>query len=242
MCGARPETCRRCARLRASGGLAKLAAAAERAVDSVALYAMLDRGTVRHVYDGLPVLDAHKPPLDEAAGKIGPVGRSPVGARGPDWQRGVAAVHASSTASHAAAPVGATSEKIYSADEYYHGTLDWYSFDIDPNGALGAAGRLPDPQTTITRAMIPVPLTYAGMPHQRWSEMEDGRHNFGEIRRTPLIWPNCCSSSSGSCSRTTGLWSRSRLPMGTIAEVRGLAVTTVFSGTLLDRGRGPRGR
>lgn len=204
------------------------AAAAERAMDGVALYEYLTGGTGRHAYDGLAVLDAHKAPLDAAATRfVDWVERlfTRAGAgENPAWQPSRLEYRFAS-----AAPVGGAAEKVYSADEHHHGTLDWHSFDIDPGaGALGAAGAVPDPQSTITRAMIPVPMTYAGMPHPRWWTLEDGRTNFAEIRPDTTDLAKLLFIEFGLVFSNDWFVVPCTLPMGTIAEVRGLAVTTVF--------------
>jgi hypothetical protein len=217
------------------------AAAAGRAVDGVALYEYLTGVAGRHVYDGLGVLGAHKSALDAAAAKfvawVNRLFTSAGTGENPAWQPSRLEYRFA-----CAAPVGMTAEKVYSADEYYHGTLDWHSFDIDSRaGSLGAAGTIPDPQSTITRVMIPVPLTYAGMPHPRWWTMEDARTNFGEIRPDTTDLAKLLFIEFGLVFSNDWFVVPFTLPTGTVAEVRGLAVTTVFGERfwIEAAGRGP---
>jgi hypothetical protein len=64
--------------------------------------------------------------------------------------------------------------------EYPGGHLDWYSFDIATQGGLKALpGDLPAGfQDTVALSLIPEPVSFAGMPSERWWEFEDGRVNL----------------------------------------------------------------
>jgi hypothetical protein len=203
-----------------------VAAAAGRAMDGVSLYEHLVGGAGHHAYDGIAVLDAHKPDLDVAAEKfVAWVDRlfvTPGRGENPAWQASRLEYRFS-----CAAPTG-TTEKVYSADEYSHGTVDWYSVDVHPNAALGAAGAVPDPQATITRAMMPAPLRFAGMPHPRWWTFEDGRTNFGEIRPDTSDLAKLLFIEFGLVFANDWFVVPFTMPTGTVADVRGLVLTNVF--------------
>ena len=84
----------------------------------------------------------------------------------------------------ASAPEPDGTEKVYVADEYYQGRLDWYSLDVD--AGRRARRRSPAPtrpacRRDAPRTMIPVPVSFAGMPNTRWWAFEDGQTNFGDI-------------------------------------------------------------
>ena len=93
------------------------------------------------------------------------------------------------------APEGA-GEKVFAADEYYQGHLDWYNFAVDSGTSalpLGeGAAAPPDPQADHTLTLIPTQVTFDGMPNTRWWAFEDGRTNFGDIKPDRPIWPSCC--------------------------------------------------
>src|SRR5262249_38430613 len=75
-------------------------------------------------------------------------------------------------------------EKVYTADSYYQGRLDWFSVDVDATrstlgGAPGSdATGLP---ADSVRTMIPTPVSFSGMPNTRWWSFEDRKTNFGDI-------------------------------------------------------------
>jgi hypothetical protein len=204
------------------------AAAAGRAVDGIALYEYLTGRTGRHAYDGLAVLDIHKPALDDAAAAfVAWVDRTitrPAAGENPAWQPGRLEYRFACSA-----PVEG-GEKVYVADEYQTGTLDWHSVDVDPaadpldEDASGA----PDARTTITRTMVPVPLTYAGMPHARWWEIEDGRTNFGDVKPGTTDLAQLLFIEFGLVYSNDWFVVPMTLPAGSVAAVRGLEVTTVF--------------
>jgi hypothetical protein len=74
-------------------------------------------------------------------------------------------------------------EKVLTAQEYYSGHTDWHDFNVDNGASLGAgsdaAGQV------ITRTMIPAPVSYPGMPAQRFWEFEDAQVDFGSINAGP---------------------------------------------------------
>jgi hypothetical protein len=74
-------------------------------------------------------------------------------------------------------------EKVFVAEEYYQGHLDWHSFDIDAKRkVLGEAVAAPEAPKPITLTMLPTQVTFNGMPNTRWWRFEDGRTNFGDVK------------------------------------------------------------
>ncbi len=202
------------------------AAAAQRAMDGVTLYEYLTGGANRHAYDGIAVLDAHKSALDAAAKKfvewVERLFAQPLTPHNPAWQPSRLEYR------FACAAPSAETENIYAADEYYSGTLDWHSFDLDRNASALGTAMVVDPRAPITRTMIPVPLTYAGMPHPRWWTIEDGRTNFGEIRPDTTDLAKLLFIEFGLVYSNDWFIVPFTLAGGSIASVRGLAVTNVF--------------
>src|ERR1019366_9835623 len=71
----------------------------------------------------------------------------------------------------ASAPDGSGGERVYTAQEYYQGALDWYSLDRDATASpLGAVAGSDDTGLPPAAPMstIPVPVSFAGMPNTRW--------------------------------------------------------------------------
>jgi hypothetical protein len=77
-----------------------------------------------------------------------------------------------------------TGELALAAPEYPGGTLEWYSFDLDPGLHLGLDASDPQPQNVV-RTVIPAPVRYAGMASDRWWELEDGSVNLTRIQGDP---------------------------------------------------------
>ena len=207
------------------------AAVAGRAVDGIALYEYLTGGANRHAYDGLAVLGIHRQPLDDAAEAFVSWAERmisrPATAENPAWRADRLEYRFACSA-----PV-AVGEKVYVADEYYTGTLDWHSLDLNPAiDSLGtdSTGSTPtaDLRDRITRTMIPVPLIYAGMPHPRWWEIEDGRTNFGEIKPDTTDLAKLLFIEFGLVYSNDWFIVPFTLPGGSLMSVRGIAVTTVF--------------
>jgi hypothetical protein len=124
-----------------------------------------------------------------------------------------------------------SNEKILSAEEYYHGHLDWYNLDHDKiQRTLGDDPIPPDTDTeaSYTHTFIPTQVTFDGMPNTRWWAFEEGKTNFGDVRPNrndigrllvmefALVYAND--------------WFLFPLPVeaGSLSMVKGLAVTNVF--------------
>lgn len=71
-------------------------------------------------------------------------------------------------------------ERPLSAEQYADGALDWYSFDLNLNINTGTAGD--PPGSLIARTVVPAPLTFHGMPAQRFWELEDARIDLGALQ------------------------------------------------------------
>ncbi|WP_297325000.1 hypothetical protein [Nitrosomonas sp.] len=82
----------------------------------------------------------------------------------------------------APAPEG---EIVLNAPEYSGGHLDWYSFNIQQGGSLGAKRTDLNPDEIkaekISCSAIPMPINYRGMPVSRYWEFEDARVDFGAM-------------------------------------------------------------
>ncbi|MDP1678664.1 MAG: hypothetical protein Q8L02_00815 [Candidatus Nitrotoga sp.] len=75
-------------------------------------------------------------------------------------------------------------EVVLTAPEYTGGHLDWYSFNIQQTGSLGAKDDLTLEEIKakeIPYSAIPMPINYRGMPVSRYWEFEDARVDFGAM-------------------------------------------------------------
>jgi hypothetical protein len=129
------------------------------------------------------------------------------------------------------APMPDGTEKVYVADEYYSGSLDWYSLDEDAGTAALAAvagsnvtGLLPDaPFTT-----IPIPVSFSGMANTRWWTFEDHQTNFGDIDASTTDLAKLLFMEFALVYANDWFVIPQTLPSGSLAKVQGLAVTNVF--------------
>jgi hypothetical protein len=71
-------------------------------------------------------------------------------------------------------------ERPLSAEQYADGLLDWYSFDLNLNINTGTGDD--PPGDLIARTVLPAPMTFHGMPAQRFWEMEDARIDLGALQ------------------------------------------------------------
>lgn len=146
------------------------------------------------------------------------------------------------------APV-ADGEKVLAAEEYYHGRLDWYNLSIVPASdglgapvgttAEGAPPALPvdlPPQT-----FIPAPVIFDGMPNTRWWSFEDRRTNFGDIKPDTTDLSKLMVIEFGLLYSNDWFIVPQALPVGSIAQIKGMLVTNVFGERVwIDAaGRGP---
>lgn len=76
------------------------------------------------------------------------------------------------------APAGGGGELALEAPEYQGGRLDWHDLRVSEQ-SLGAAGDA-EPER-IVRTILATPVSYPGMPANRWWEFEDARVWFGAI-------------------------------------------------------------
>ncbi len=132
-------------------------------------------------------------------------------------------------ATSAPAPDG--SEKVYVAEEYYSGHLDWYSLDedagitaLDPVPGSEVTGLNPDaPFTT-----IPVPVSFSGMPNTRWWAFEDRSTNFGDIDAATTDLAKLLFMEFALVYSNDWFVIPRTLPAGALAKIQGLAVSNVF--------------
>ncbi len=74
-------------------------------------------------------------------------------------------------------------EKVFVADQYSQGHLDWYNFDIDlQKKALDPGDSAPDKPKRTTLSTLPTQATFNGMPNTRWCA---SRRAFDQIIDIP---------------------------------------------------------
>jgi hypothetical protein len=131
----------------------------------------------------------------------------------------------------ASAPLPDGSEKIYVAEDYSSGQLDWYSLDLDTSittlrnvPGSNVTGLAPDrPFTT-----IPIPVSFSGMPSTRWWAFEDRATNFGDIDSSTTDLAKLLFMEFALVYSNDWFVIPCTLPSGALAQLKGPAVTNVF--------------
>ncbi len=204
---------------------------AGRAMDGGAFYEFLVADASHHPWDGVGAVDPgdHPALLDRARRFLAWVARWLAQPQGGDDDAWVPERLEYQFATSAPLPDG--TEKVYVADEYASGRLDWYSLDEDASvHALDAVpgsevtGLPPDaPFTT-----IPVPVSFSGMANTRWWSFEDRRTNFGDIDASTTDLAKLLFMEFALVYANDWFVVPSTLPVGALAKIQGLAVTNVF--------------
>jgi len=205
-------------------------AVAGRAMDGGALYEHLTGGPGRHAYDGIgTIAHADYGAINDAAGRFVEWFQrailQPPPAGDDAWSP--PALEYSFAAS---APLEGGGEKVYAAEEYAQGRLDWYSLDVEAGAALD-----PLPGSDVTglppqdvRTTIPIPVSFAGMANTRWWTFEDRKTNFGDIDASTTDLAKLMFMEFALVYSNDWFVVPYTLPAGAIAAVRGVAVTNVF--------------
>jgi hypothetical protein len=204
------------------------AAVAGRRMDGGALYAYLAANASNHAWDGIPtILPVHRAAIDDAAKEFMRWYQLLFAQPDPDEDAWLAERLEYQFA--CAAPDGA-GEIVLTAEEYSQGHLDWYNLDVSRSRkTLGAVNTvLPDPRKTVVQSLIPAPIVYDGMPNTRWWAFEDRRVNFGAVSPSTTDVGTLMFLEFGLVFANDWYLIPLVLPAGSLARVRGIAVTTVF--------------
>lgn len=127
-----------------------------------------------------------------------------------------------------AAPQGDT-EAVMRADEYHHGRLEWYALERDPRQTrLGDEPRPAQPPERIVHTFMPTSIVFDGMPNTRWWAFEDQRTNFGEVRPDTTDLGKLLLMEFALVYANDWFVFPYTLPIGTITDVKGIAITNVF--------------
>jgi hypothetical protein len=124
---------------------------------------------------------------------------------------------------------------ILSADQYYSGDLDWFSFDVynkptEPIDGLSGAADDNDMLNVKDQllSVIPVEAKFAGAPNSRWWQFEDGKVDLGNINAQTTDLPKLIFTEYALMYNTDWLLVPYRVPVGTFCEIKGIVVTDVF--------------
>ncbi|MFJ3339203.1 hypothetical protein [Streptomyces sp. NPDC086766] len=122
-------------------------------------------------------------------------------------------------------------EVALSAPEYDGRRLDWYSVSVDDGDSLRADAAEPTgaPPAPFERGLVPVPVSFPGMPAPRFWEIEDAAVDFGAVHAGPtdlmrLLFVEF-ATVFGNDWFTIPL---DGIPVGTLCRIESLTVTDTF--------------
>jgi hypothetical protein len=121
-------------------------------------------------------------------------------------------------------------ELVMRAEEYYQGTLDWYALERRPDQP--SLGEPPASAHTFKRdvhTFIPTSIVFEGMPNTRWWSFEDRRTNFGAVQPDTTDLGKLLLMEFGLVYANDWFVLPYLLPIGCVAEVKGLALSNVFN-------------
>lgn len=128
------------------------------------------------------------------------------------------------------------------AEQYYHGSLDWYAFDIDNKRRLQDLPEVEFPANSFTArkpvAFLPTQIEFNGMPNVRWWEFEDRRTDFGSIRANTADVPLLLLAEFGLIYGNDWTVIPYDLEVGSLTDIRGIIVSDVFGVQTLIRPAG----
>jgi hypothetical protein len=142
------------------------------------------------------------------------------------------------------APADVTEEKRITlvAEQYHHGRLDWFAFEVDRSGNLedSPTGEFPGGSFDARKpvAFVPTQIEFNGMPNVRWWEFEDRRTDFGSINASTTDLPLLLLAEFGLVYGNDWFVVPYNLPVGSLAEIKGLIVSDVFGVRTLVRAAG----
>lgn len=124
------------------------------------------------------------------------------------------------------------------ADQYFTGHLDWYSFDLDNRVTVGEGARTASAVENFV-SFIPAPIAFKGMPNPRFWMMEEQRTDFGNIDTSPTGLLHLLLAEFGLVYSNDWFMLPYPMDINTLCELKGITITDVFGQHTLIR---PAGR
>lgn len=109
------------------------------------------------------------------------------------------------------------------AEEYYHGHLDWYAFNLRPKP--GTDHTIPEEEID---SFIPTHVEFDGMPDKRWWKFEDYKTSFGDIKPSTTDLSKLLLIEFGLVFANDWFLVPFTLPIGSVSEIQGITVTNNF--------------
>lgn len=127
-----------------------------------------------------------------------------------------------------------------SAEQYYEGHLDWYSFDIDMQKNVNLPGQPEEQQPPAENVVsfLPAPIAFRGMPDPRYWAMEENQTDFGKIDTSPTGLLHLLLAEFGLIYSNDWFMLPYPLAINTLCEIKGIVITDVFGQEILIRAAG----
>lgn len=209
-------------------------AAAERAMDGIALLEYLV-DPANHVYDGIGVIDnAERNKLSALAGKLqtwfNELILQPSTEGNDAWLPSRLEYQFGVSAQDISAKEDAPRSMVMRAEEYYQGYLDWYALERRPQESqLGESHTSPTLYERKVHTFLPTSIVFEGMPNTRWWAFEDRRTNFGDVKPDTTDLGKLLLMEFGLVYANDWFVLPYTLPIGKVAEVKGIAISNVFN-------------
>lgn len=133
-------------------------------------------------------------------------------------------------------------QPILVAEQYHHGHLDWYSFDIARNRTATLEPE-PDPIARVEQveSFLPGRVRFKGQPQPRFWEMEETQTDFGKIETSPTGLLHLMLAEFGLIYSNDWFMLPHPMEINTVCEIRGILIDDTFGRHTLIRpaGRGP---
>lgn len=126
---------------------------------------------------------------------------------------------------------GINNERIYQAEEYYSGRLDWFNFSLTESNDvdMSVEGNIDNNlQDSITGSFIPSNIDFGGMPNTRWWTFENSKTYIGDIKPGTHEIGKLLFAEFVLLYANDWFIVPQEVKGGTISNVRGLVVTNVF--------------
>lgn len=208
-------------------------AVAEKSMDGAALYFHLKENVGNHAYDLLTVelTPAQKALIDEIEKKyiiwFEKLFYQPLAENEDAWLPSKLEYQFACSAPKKGL------EKVFNAEEYYHGHLDWYNLNVDKSQETLGDVEIVDIEPAElemkhTYSFFPTQIQFDGMPNTRWWTFEEGNTNFGDIKPDTTDLNKLLLMEFGLVYANDWFMMPFTLPAGSVANVRGVAVTNSF--------------
>ncbi|MEX0288112.1 MAG: hypothetical protein AB3N14_03305, partial [Flavobacteriaceae bacterium] len=111
------------------------------------------------------------------------------------------------------------------SNEYPGGRLDWYAADV----SQGGSGDLrPELNTKSNDEVFPAEVSFTGMPHSRWWEIEDGDLNFTQVQPNKTDLAKLLFAEFGLLYSNDWFVMPLTLPFGSLTKIDRIEIKDAF--------------